>query len=431
MAGRLASGWFVWIAIAIHLGCSTDPAPDGNRVDSGSGGSGASTASSSASGGGGEGAGAGGIGGQPAGKVPIFVAQGNVGRTMVSCDDGQTWVGNHSWDIDGDPLMCGMKQDVTCFEGMCSYLNPNDGTCIQMGCCNDTPDVPEGVAFGNETFAGVWSHGGIPGAIRTSTDGIEWVTRGTSNSFSIAFGGGRFVASGNPETAWSTDGVTWTDGGKAEFNTTGSPVRSFGYGETQGGGRFVSVSAGNGRDILVSSDGGLSWWRPKIIPDDCVAGGTGNGGGGVLAGNGVLLIVDQSGNACRSTDGGETWSVSKTGLTAIYSDGVWTGSEFLYWGHDMPNTASPAIAMISSADGETWTSTPMVTATRIGPVARSDSGTFVALPYLWDGYDKQHFLRSTDGVTWTDLPTTSFVQSHPIFRVAFGYASPSSLCPAP
>src|SRR5262245_24536288 len=55
-----------------------------------------------------------------AGKVPMFVGQGYLGRTIVSCDDGKTWVGNHAWDTDGDPMVCGMKQDKRCGD-TCSY----------------------------------------------------------------------------------------------------------------------------------------------------------------------------------------------------------------------------------------------------------------------------------------------------------------------
>ena len=73
----------------------------------------------------------------------------------------------------------------------------------------------------------------------------------------------------------------------------------------------------------------------------------------------------------------------------------------------------------------------MVTQTRIGPVARSDAGTFVAIPYVYDAYDRQHVLRSTDGLTWHQLPISSYVQSHSIFRMTFGYADPSTVCPLP
>src|SRR5215208_3215992 len=69
--------------------------------------------------------------------VPIFIAQGMLGRTTISCDDGRTWVGDHSWEIDGDAMMCGMPQDVRCGTSTCSYQINNQ--CEQHQCCNDTP----------------------------------------------------------------------------------------------------------------------------------------------------------------------------------------------------------------------------------------------------------------------------------------------------
>src|SRR5262245_9965719 len=75
----------------------------------------------------------------PAGKVAMFVAQGSLGRTMVSCDDGNTWVGNHSWEMDGDAFLCGMVQpDVRCGDP-CTYSQY--GTCVQRPCCADVGDM--------------------------------------------------------------------------------------------------------------------------------------------------------------------------------------------------------------------------------------------------------------------------------------------------
>ena len=51
-----------------------------------------------------------GAGGDTSGLVPVFVAQGHLGRLMVSCDDGHTFVANQSaddneecWGPDGVP----------------------------------------------------------------------------------------------------------------------------------------------------------------------------------------------------------------------------------------------------------------------------------------------------------------------------------------
>jgi hypothetical protein len=66
----------------------------------------------------------------------------------------------------------------------------------------------------------------------------------------------------------------------------------------------------------------------------------------------------------------------------------------------------------------------------IGPVARRDAGTFVAVN---DGrqqwYEKQSFYRSTDGVTWDALEPGAFVGSHPMTFISFGMAEPSAMCP--
>jgi hypothetical protein len=361
-------------------------------------------------------------GGATSGKVPIFVAQGSLGRTTVSCDDGKTWIANHSWDVDGDPLLCGKKQSVTCYGATnCSY--EIGGQCKTMQCCNDTPDVAKGVAFGAGVFVATWGWG-QPGAMRTSTNGVDWVTTHPDDSFGgLAFGGGRFVAA-TRAPFYSADGRTWTAGGTADFrNSDGSimwSVRRFGYADYQGGGRFVAVASGNAsRDVLVSSDGGQSWWRPSVLPDSCA--NNNSEYGGVVGGNGVIVIVSQNATSCRSTDGGQTWTVAPTGLTQILSHGVWTGSKFLFWGDDA--------YMVSSPDGATWTKTPMATPTRLGPVARSSAGTLVAVANVWDAYDKQHFLRSTDGLTWESLPSGAFTPSHSIFYMTSGFADPSAACP--
>jgi hypothetical protein len=358
----------------------------------------------------------------PSAKIPIFVAQGQLGRTTISCDDGKTWVGNRSWDLEGDPLVCGAKTAGICDTGKCSYTVA--GKCQQETCCYDTPDIAKGVIFGAGKFVATWGWG-QPGAVRTSTNGIDWTTTHPNDSFGgIAFGGGRFVvASRSP--FWSGDGTAWTAGQTADFrnadNTTMWSVRRFAYADFKGGGRFVAVASGNtSRDMLVSADGGVTWKRPSLIPTDCAL--EVSTYGGIVSGNGVIVIVDQHANACRSTDGGDTWSVVPTGLTQILSHGVWTGSKFLFWGD---NTT-----MVSSPDGAAWTKTKMTTPLRLGPVALGPNGTFVAVQNVWDGYDKQHFLRSTDGLAWETLPAAAFVAGHPIFYIAFGYADPSAACPA-
>ncbi len=350
--------------------------------------------------------------------VPLFVAQGSMGRTIVSCDDGRTWVGDHSWDNDGAPFLCGSPAPKRCWVDTCSYSL--EGQCVAAECCNDTPDESKGVVYGDGKFVGTWGWG-RPGALGASTDGLSWTLSPGDTYGGIAFGGGRFIAASRAPV-WSSDGVHWQPTDPADFRGPDGgalwSVRSFAYGPYQGGGRFIAVATGAGRDILISSDG-QRWWRPTQIPAGC--GEDTFFYGSILGGNDVFVIVGESGNACRSTDGGLTWTMVPTGLSAIYSHGVWTGSAFQFWGDDA--------FMVSSSDGLNWQKTRMTTPMRIGPVARSDSGTYVALGSVWAGYENQEFLRSSDGLRWQ--PADAAVLGHPIFHLTFGAAAPSTLCPGP
>lgn len=351
-------------------------------------------------------------------RVPMFVAQGSMGRTVVSCDDGRTWVGDRAWDQETTPFICGAPAPKRCWMDTCSYSL--EAQCVAAECCNDTPDESKGVVFGNGRFVGTWGWG-RPGALGASTDGVNW-TLGPGDSYGgIAFGGGRFIAASR-SPVWSSDGIHWQPTDPADFRAAdGSQlwsVRSFAYGAYRGGGRFIAVATGAGRDILVSSDG-QTWWRPATIPDGC--GEDTFFYGSILGGNDVFVIVGESGKACRSVDGGNTWTIGPTGLSAIYSHGVWTGRVFQYWGDDG--------FLIESSDGLNWQKTPMTTPMRLGPVARSDAGHYVALGSVWEGYENQEFLRSTDGLRWE--PAASAPQSHPIFHISFGDGDPSTTCPGP
>jgi hypothetical protein len=358
-----------------------------------------------------------------AAAIPIFVAQGMLGRTTISCDDGRTWIKNRAWDLDGDPLVCGSTMSAVCWMGSETYSI--GGQCQSMQPCNDTPDVSKGVTYGAGVFVATWGWG-QPGAVRTSKNGIDWTTTHPNDSFGgIAFGGGHFVvASRSP--FWSADGLSWTPSATADFrNTDGSliwSVRRFAFADVHGG-RFVAVATGNaGSDMLVSSDGGMSWHRPTSLPGIC---GTLDVAsyGDILSGNGVIVVVDTTGATCRSMDGGDTWVEGTTGVSEVLSRGVFTGSEFWIWGSGQ---------LLKSADGATWTQTPQVSMIRLeGPVARSPSGTLVAIENIWNGYAQQSFLRSTDGLTWDRLPAGAFAASHPIFSISFGYTSTSTACIGP
>jgi hypothetical protein len=260
--------------------------------------------------------------------------------------------------------------------------------------------------------------------VARSRNGVDWEVTLDDNSFGgIAYGAGRFVVASR-DSFFSADGLTWTPGATAEFSGPNEPtiwsVRRFAFADYDTG-RFVATASGNvDRDTLVSSDGGETWWRPSGLPEGCGAGVSTYGG--IVSGNGIIAMIGD-GSSCRSNDGGQTWTVSQFTDDLVVANPIFTGTEFWAWSHYDH-------VLYKSTDAETWTATPLATPTTLAAVARNPmTGTFVAVTSMWSGYEDQRFLRSADGLTWEELPEGSFVKSHPIFHIEFGYAEPSSACP--
>ena len=350
------------------------------------------------------------------GTVGVFVAQGSVGRTTVSCDDGRTWIRNRSYDLEGSPENCDAVAPVRCFEDApCTFRASNQQMCTTRDrCdCDHHPGADIGLTFGRGRFVATWGWG-PRGALKTSDDGSSWAVALSETTFAgVAFGDGTFIANGRRPQV-STDGLTWTEGGAISFeNEAGERIhnaRSIGFADAAGGVFVSSASSGNGADLMVSVDRGATWTRP-VGSWDC--GGRFNG---VAGGNGVILVVFRD-KACRSDDGGASFSrVDEATASAV----VFDGSRFLLWTDTERKT---------SEDGLTWITDELVVqglpdgaSFDLGPVAYSpDSGTFVSVRTGWKRwYEDQHFYRSEDGVTWEVLPPSNYVQSHRIRHLAYG-----------
>jgi hypothetical protein len=310
--------------------------------------------------------------------VGVFVAQGHMGRTTISCDDGRTWIKNKSDD-----------DSIRCFEGVD---------------CDHTEGAGRGIDIGDNTIVATFGWG-KPGAVRRSRDGESWEKTLVGTTFGgIVFDPVRdaFVATSRTPQVSGDVAKTWTK--TAEPSVSVWNVRGAGF----AAGNVVMVFEDSGKvEAVLSNDAGKSWWKPTTLPSTC-----GKSIQGIVFGKDTVLIVGGDGTACRSTDGGKTFTDSKMGGT-VSSSALFTGTEFVAWGRTDRNV------MYKSADGATWSTTP--TTPSIGPAARSDDGTFVATNSGWMvWYEKQAFYRSKDGVTWETLPKTSFVGSHPIRGIAYG-----------
>ncbi|MDI3288594.1 hypothetical protein [Polyangium sp. 15x6] len=380
------------------------------------GGSGDTAGQGGAGGQGGGGQGGGGQGGQGGGVVvdpdlvPIFVAQGMVGRTVISCDDGMTWVGNRS-DDDTYPCFSSTTYD-----------------------CDHHPGAGRGITYGNGFFVATFGWG-KPGSIRRSKNGVDWENVLEGKTFAgIVYGNDVFLAGERPPQVSDTSGATWTPGGDPTSDVWN--VRRTGFAPHDGGRFLLAFGDNSGNDINVSKDNGATWARPTTLPAACA--GDIQWAGGFAYGNGVLVVLGGTGVACRSLDGGDTWTESNIG-GEVDARLIWTGDAFVTWGRD----ANYASQRYTSTDGSTWTKTPTevrkknddgTTQTSPGPivgaVARSDGGTYVAVSGGWEQwYDKQRFFRSTDGVTWDELPANAFTGSHPIQFITHGMGLRSAVCP--
>lgn len=315
--------------------------------------------------------------------VPMFVALGQGGRSLISCDDGQSWVAEQSIDGSNDDHGPYSARDVAAGDGV--FLL--------------------GMGWGN------------PARIHVSTDGVAWEEtfpppdyqemRGLSG---IAFGEGRFVAVVGADSWTSTDaGQTWTLAGQLP---TGDNIRVVTHAAT---GRFFAAADGG---VLYSSSDGATWSGPLSTTGSC-DGGNLSRRGGIADRDGVFVLVTDIGNVCRSDDGGATITHhvlgSGNGDVVVRADVVATDEGFYTAGRD---------TAWHSPDGISWNSTAFtLDGDDIATLGCSrETETLVGI--AWNGDD---FYRSTDGGrSWVRAEAP---QGNDVNQVEFGYATASEHCP--
>ncbi len=370
----------------------------GGSAGNGSGGDGGSSnGGTGGSGNAGSGGAGGSGGGQPSGSVPLFVAQGHLGRTLISCDDGQTWTADRSDDA-----------QHTCWSGDANDIECDHQPTAGRGLVY-VPSAQDEPGYFVTTFG--W---GPPGEIRRSKDGVTWTPTLQGTTFAnLAYGNGTLMAGAHVPKRSTDDGANWEDVADPMLSVWNA--RDIGY-AAHGNGLFIVVGGDGGeQDIVLSADAGQSWFHPDTLPGACGANVR-----GIAYGAGTIVVMGET-TACHSTDGGKTFIAQDMGAN-ISSKVLWDGSRFIAF--------SPGKAHTSS-DGQSWSSADLSQNINIGAVAVSPEGTFVAVRGGWQvWYDEQEFYRSTDGVNWTTLPQSAFNGGHPINFMTFGYAAPSSACPA-
>jgi hypothetical protein len=186
------------------------------------------------------------------------------------------------------------------------------------------------------------------------------------------------TSSGKGHGVWNKHSLKdLLDGGKTHHIISG-------YGDYKGG-RFIAI--GDNRHVFYSDDLCKTWKHSKL-PDE-----VGDRGQEVIAyGNGIFLCNCDTGVA-RSVDGGETWTLHKTGMPPRIS---WRGLSFVngeFW-----ITTRFGKEAIKSKDGINWE--PLPKGTPGGRFVQSETGTILNVER-----GRYEIYRSTDGLKWETVFT--------------------------
>jgi len=165
----------------------------------------------------------------------MFVAAGYRGRTTVSCDDGASWVANHSDD------------DSVC---------PNHF-------CGEVANLITGLTYGDGYFF-ITRGWGMPGNVLCSPDGVAWTQIYAGQEYGgVAYGSGTLAFASGWQAAWYSTNAGQTITPARDFSGllgAAGTIRNVSY-HAYGGGRFILVpDDGPGlRKFLVSQDLGKTY----------------------------------------------------------------------------------------------------------------------------------------------------------------------------
>jgi len=323
-------------------------------------------------------------------KCDVFLAAGKLGRTVMSIDDGLTWIHDRS---DHDSARC-----------WCEKTDPHYVE------CDHDPRSFTGLAASEDGWFYAQYGWGALGTVRRSRNFLDWEVVRTEG-----WGGGLAVSRNAVVSLWNgrrwrsiDQGKTWVEI-KDTLDWGGHPfVKS--VDDT-----LFAVGREDGQ-FKISRDSGETW---QLLPA-VQAGWSDN----IVAGNGLVVSTgtrrrkDQPQIACtaRSTDGGLTWTGQELlPGKAWAANVVFNGKEFVNWA-DGQQYRSP--------DGIQWTATPMTTGSfpakhwSANVCLNPRTGTYVAILNVWGNfYEKQKAYRSKDGVTWVELDSKHFQGGHPIGKI--------------
>ena len=254
------------------------------------------------------------------------------------------------------------------------------------GLANSPTGTWEAITYGNGTWVAAGMGGGS--SVMSSTDGINWTDRTTSNvgyqDQALTFGNGVFVLglrSGMNRLMYSTDGINWSASDSGIYGEN-MEWRSVAYGEPYGSPRFVAFADAGSHRIARSNDG-KNWTVITALTD-------GNWES-VAFGNGKFVAVEEGNPRTAWGSDGSNWSYVNSHNGYGWTDIAYGHNKFVVVGYN--DTTGNNNVGYSDSD-YTWSSGTSPIAEQWEGVAFGN-GRFVA---VGKGTDKT--IYSDDGVTW-------------------------------
>ena len=217
--------------------------------------------------------------------------------------------------------------------------------------------------------------------------GVHVPNTSFDNLVSVCYGNGKFVAVGaGSKCAYSTDGVTWTQGTMPNAQTW----RSVCYGN----GKFVAIGFSedttSNSNVFAYSTDGINWTEGTMPSEQYWI--------SVCYGNGKFVAVAYSSNVFAYSTDGINWTLDTLPIMLSWNSVCYGNGKFVAVALNS-NVNSNVYAY--STDGITWTQ-GTIPSSRDWQSVCYGNGKYVAVSTNSNSDTSNIFAYSTDGINWTE-----------------------------
>ena len=318
------------------------------------------------------------------GRSPRFVA---VGYAVHTSDDGVNWTRQDVRFDNQAGAVHGNGRVFVVGQGGKVVMSQDGSRWSEIAVEGEKLRGVRAVAYNGKQFVAVGSafDGLLVGVISTSPDGINWTARqaGFARGFglvSVTHGEGTFVTVGAGIIGSSSDGITWE---KSDFRY---PIQLFDV--AYGNGRFVATG---GRGSVYSSPDGVTWREGRSGLSDVFFLHSVTYGDGQFVAAGEEMIdrgefVPGEGygperptlrSAIITSHDGVDWNIQHTGTSQELTDIAYGDNQFIVIGNnegptdEWGNPTSYNAVVLTSNNGTDWTETEVG-----GRSVRGEEGSF-------------------------------------------------------